>query len=77
MGLVTDKVNMRSFENSLVDVMAISGSWVTGNQTIQMYGNVKIEFFANYVLIDNTTLIPTSKILRITLSHVEEEDVSN
>ena len=74
MGLVTDKVNMRSFENSLVDVMAISGSWVTGNQTIQMYGNVKIEFFANYVLIDNTTLIPTSKILRITLSHVEEED---
>ena len=77
MGLVTDKVNMRSFENNLVDVMAISGSWVTGNQTIQMYGNVKIEFFANYVLIDNTTLIPTSKILRITLSHVEEEDVSN
>ena len=77
MGLVTDKVNMRSFENSLVDVMAISGSWVTGNQTIQMYGNVKIEFFANYVLIDNTTLIPSSKILRITLSHVEEEDVSN
>ena len=77
MALVTDKVNMRSFENSLVDVMAISGSWVTGNQTIQMYGNVKIEFFANYVLIDNTTLIPTSKILRITLSHVEEEDVSN
>ena len=47
---------------------------MTGNQTIQMYGNVKIEFFANYVLIDNTTLIPTSKILRITLSHVEEED---
>ena len=77
MALVTDKVNMRSFENNLVDVMAISGSWVTGNQTIQMYGNVKIEFFANYVLIDNTTLIPTSKILRITLSHVEEEDVSN
>ena len=77
MGLVTDKVNMRSFENNLVDVMAISGSWVTGNQTIQMYGNVKIEFFANYVLIDNETLIPTSKILRITLSHVEEEDVSN
>ena len=74
MGLVTDKVNMRSFENSLVDVMAISGSWVTGNQTIQMYGNVKIEFFANYVLIDNTTLIPTSKILKITLSHVEEEE---
>ena len=71
MALVTDKVNMRSFENSLVDVMAISGSWVTGNQTIQMYGNVKIEFFANYVLIDNETLIPKSKILRITLSHVE------
>lgn len=77
MALVTDKVNMRSFENNLVDVMAISGSWVTGNQTIQMYGSVKIEFFANYVLIDNTTLIPSSKILRITLSHVEEEDVSN
>ena len=74
MALVTDKVNMRSFENNLVDVMAISGSWVTGNQTIQMYGNVKIEFFANYVLVDNETLIPTSKILRITLSHVEEED---
>ena len=71
MALVTDKVNMRSFENNLVDVMTISGSWVTGNQTIQMYGNVKIEFFANYVLIDNTTLIPTSKILRITLSHIE------
>ena len=74
MALVTDKVNMRSFENNLVDVMAISGSWVTGNQTIRMYGNVKIEFFANYVLIDNETLIPTSKILRITLPHVEEED---
>ena len=74
MALVTDKVNMRSFENNLVDVMAISGSWVTGNQTIQMYGNVKIEFFANYVLIDNTTLIPTSKILRITFSYVEEEE---
>ena len=74
MALATDKVNMRSFENNLVDVMAISGSWVTGNQTIRMYGNVKIEFFANYVLIDNETLIPTSKILRITLPHVEEED---
>ena len=74
MALVTDKVNMRSFENNLVDVMAISGSWVTGNQTIQMYGNVKIEFFANYVLIDNEILIPTSKILKITLSHVEEEE---
>ena len=74
MALVTDKVNMRSFENNLVDVMAISGSWVTGNQTIQMYGNVKIEFFANYVLIDNTTLIPTSKILKITLSHVEGDE---
>ena len=74
MALVTDKVNMRSFENNLVDVMAISGSWVTGNQTIRMYGNVKIEFFANYVLIDNETLIPTSKILRITLPHVEKED---
>ena len=74
MALVTDKVNMRSFENNLVDVMAISGSWVTGNQTIQMYGNVKIEFFANYVLIDNTTLIPSSKILRITFSYVEEEE---
>lgn len=72
MALVTDKVNMRSFENNLVDVMAISGSWVTGNQTIQMYGNVKIEFFANYVLIDNTTLIPSSKILRITFSYVED-----
>lgn len=73
MALVTDKVNMKSFENNLVDLMAISGNWMTGNKTIQMYGNVKIEFFANYVLIDNETLIPTSKILRITLSHVEEE----
>ena len=74
MALVTDKVNMKSFENNLVDVMAISGNWVTGNQTIQMYGNVKIEFFANYVLIDNTTLIPTSKILRITFSYVEDDE---
>ena len=74
MALVTDKVNMRSFENNLVDLMAIGGNWNTGNQTIQMYGNVKIEFFANYVLIDNETLIPTSKILRITLSHVEDDE---
>ena len=74
MDLVTDKVNMRSFENNLVDLMAIGGNWRTGNQTIQMYGNVKIEFFANYVLIDNEILIPTSKILRITLSHVEDDE---
>ena len=77
MALVTDKVNMRSFENNPVDLLAIDEYWRHGHQTARMYEKVKIEFFASYVLVDNEILIPNSKILRITLSHVEEEDVSN
>ena len=74
MVLVTDKVNMRSFENNPVDLLAIDAYWRHGHQIARMYEKVKIEFFANYVLVDNEILIPTSKILKITLSHVEEEE---
>jgi hypothetical protein len=77
MALVTDKVNMRSFEKNPVDLLAIDAYWRHGHQIARMYEKVKIEFFASYVLVDNEILIPKSKILRITLSHVEEEDVSN
>ena len=71
MALVTDKVNMKNFENNPVDLLAIDDYWLHGNQTARMYEKVKIEFFASYVLVDNEILIPNSKILRITLSHVE------
>ena len=67
MALVTDKVNMRSFEKNKVDLFAIDGSWNTGEQIVRAYGNVNIEFFANYVLVDNEVLIPTSKVLKIVL----------
>ena len=77
MALVTDKVNMRSFEKNPVDLLAIDADWRDGHQIARMYEQAKIEFFASYVLVDNEILIPNSKILRITLSHVEEEDVSN
>ena len=57
--------------------MALVTDWRDGHQIARMYEKAKIEFFASYVLVDNEILIPNSKILRITLSHVEEEDVSN
>ena len=74
MALATDKVNMKSFENNPVDLLAIDAYWRHGHQIARMYEKVKIEFFANYVLVGNEILIPTSKILKITLSHVEERD---
>ena len=74
MTLVTDKVNMKNFENNPVDLLAIDADWRDGHQISRMYEKVKIEFFASYVLIDNEILIPKSKILKITLSHVEEGD---
>ena len=71
MVLITDKVNMKNFENNPVDLLAIDDYWRHGNQTARMYEKVKIEFFASYVLVDNKILIPTSKILRITLCEGE------
>ena len=71
MGLVTDKVNMKNFENNPVDLLAIDADWRDGHLIARMYEKVKIEFFASYVLVDNKILIPKSKILRITLCEGE------
>lgn len=71
MGLVTDKVNMKNFENNPVDLLAIDADWRDGYQIAMMYEKVKIEFFASYVLVDNKILIPKSKILKITLCEGE------
>ena len=60
MGLVTDKVNMRSFENNPVDLLAIDADWRDCHQIARMYEKVKIEFFASYVLVDSEILIPKS-----------------
>lgn len=71
MALVTDKVNMKSFENNPVNLLAIDADWRDRHQIARMYEKVKIEFFASYVLVDNEILIPKSKILKITLCEGE------